>query len=527
VLGGNQRSPSLSRLCRVDLNYLVSVEEAMNRLQCHLVFAFLFLMTLPIDLIAQGGSAPVIYSATINYQADPWQVIITGRNFKPANTAPTILFGDVKLTSVAGFSDTSVVAWLPPDPPAGTYLLTVTNSKKVSGTGFVTFGAAGPPGEGFDQPVEWYVNCDADPPGSVNAALSEAGNRASRTTLTITGFCREDVNIDRSNITLRAASDDAGFNRLSLNLGAQGIQVENLRIAQQLVAGDGASFRAENLRMDQGTWSGILISGAASGILVNPKLTNCYETCIEVGTGSYLSVYEGQLGALAGDSGRVGIMIGGGASAEIYFTKIQGLRGEGVGVGNNSFLYVDRATIEGNGGPGIYANGGVTLNQATISNNGHGIFLEPGGSAEVMADSKILGNSGAGIWINPGCLAHVRDTEIRFNETGVRAISGALVANEGTTISDNTSRGIEARGSSTLTLTDSYVESNGYDGILLEDLSFLDVSGGMVFSAKVRNNAGWGLACSTEPIAKHYRANSGLDVSGNTGGQILCGQVTQ
>jgi len=83
VLGGSQRSPSLSRLCRSDLNYLVSAEETMIRFQFRLVFAFLLLILLPVHLVAQGGSAPVIVSATVQYEPEiPWQLTISGRKLQ-------------------------------------------------------------------------------------------------------------------------------------------------------------------------------------------------------------------------------------------------------------------------------------------------------------------------------------------------------------------------------------------------------------------------------------------------------------
>jgi len=473
----------------------------MNRLQSYLTFAFLLFMVLPVDLVAQGGSAPVILSVTVNYQSTPWQITIRGRNFKPSTSVPTILFNNEPVYVPQDCTDQLVVATLTSNPNPGTFLLTMTNSKKVTGTAYLTIGAEGPPGEGWDQPVKWEVLCSAG--GSVNAALAEAGNRSSRTTFSITGFCNEDVNIERSNITIRAAdgSPDAGFNKLNLNLGAHEIRIENLRIAHGLAATDGATFRAENLRVDQPDWGNVSVTNSASGILINPTLTNCYNNgfCIGVEAGGHLWV-------IGGETDTIGVLYGG--TANISETVIR----KGLGVDSGGSAYVDRATIETGSGTGVSVKGNVTLFQTTISNNASGgVSVEPGGIVDIRGGTKILNNGVVGIGIRPSGIAHITDSEISGNDIGILAKSGALVA-EGATISNNKGRGIEARGTSTLKLRDSKVENNLSDGIWLEDLSFMVAEDGLTY---VRNNTGWGLHCSTEPIAVHYRDYSVLSVTDN------------
>jgi len=472
----------------------------MNRLQFHLAFVFLLLMALPVDLIGQGGSAPVIVSATVQYEPNiPWQLTISGRNFKPSGTNPTIYFGSVQLTSPAA-SDILIEATVPPTAP-GTYLLSVTNSKKVTGTAYVTIGAVGPTG-GMDQSIELTVDCTKQG-GSVIAALDQAGPRVGRTTVNIIGFCNEDVNIERSNITIRAAdgSPDAGFNKLNLNLGAHEIRIENLRIAHGLAATDGATFRAENLRVDQPDWGNVSVTNSASGILINPTLTNCYNNgfCIGVEAGGHLWV-------IGGETDTIGVLYGG--TANISETVIR----KGLGVDSGGSAYVDRATIETGSGTGVSVKGNVTLFQTTISNNASGgVSVEPGGIVDIRGGTKILNNGVVGIGIRPSGIAHITDSEISGNDIGILAKSGALVA-EGATISNNKGRGIEARGTSTLKLRDSKVENNLSDGIWLEDLSFMVAEDGLTY---VRNNTGWGLHCSTEPIAVHYRDYSVLSVTDN------------
>jgi len=335
----------------------------MNRLQSYLTFAFLLFMVLPVDLVAQGGSAPVILSVTVNYQSTPWQITIRGRNFKPSTSVPTILFNNEPVYVPQDCTDQLVVATLTSNPNPGTFLLTMTNSKKVTGTAYLTIGAEGPPGEGWDQPVKWEVLCSAG--GSVNAALAEAGNRSSRTTFSITGFCNEDVNIERSNITIRAAdgSPDAGFNKLNLNLGAHEIRIENLRIAHGLNATDGATFRAENLRVDQPDWGSVSLSNSASGLLINPTLTNC--GCIEVQAGAYLHMNGGTLSGTSSNTAG-GVSVSNGGSMDIIETVIQGLV-PGLTVGTGGSVYLDHATIENGTGDAINARGSVILFGTVIS----------------------------------------------------------------------------------------------------------------------------------------------------------------
>ena len=362
VFGDSQRSPSLPRFCRSEFNYLVSTEKTMNRLQFHLAFVFLLLMALPVDLIGQGGSAPVIVSATVQYEPNiPWQLTISGRNFKPSGTNPTIYFGSVQLTSPAA-SDILIEATVPPTAP-GTYLLSVTNSKKVTGTAYVTIGAVGPTG-GMDQSIELTVDCTKQG-GSVIAALDQAGPRVGRTTVNIIGFCNEDVNIERSNITIRAAdgSPDAGFNKLNLNLGAHEIRIENLRIAHGLNATDGATFRAENLRVDQPDWGSVSLSNSASGLLINPTLTNC--GCIEVQAGAYLHMNGGTLSGTSSNTAG-GVSVSNGGSMDIIETVIQGLV-PGLTVGTGGSVYLDHATIENGTGDAINARGSVILFGTVIS----------------------------------------------------------------------------------------------------------------------------------------------------------------
>ncbi len=185
-------------------------------------------------------------------------------------------------------------------------------------------------------------------------------------------------------------------------------------------------------------------------------------------------------------------------------------------------------------GPGVYARGPVTLFQTTVRDNTDaGIFAGPGGSIEVLGgeitsnggtgagtnggvlrlDGAIIsGNVGTGIGVGYGGSAFLNGCTIGSNGSGAFAIGGTLVV-ENTTISSNAGRGIEARNVSTVKLGSSTVAFNQGDGILLDDVSFMEVSGGMTH---VTNNSGWGLSCSPEPALAHCKVySSSLSVSDN------------
>ncbi len=483
----------------------------------YLALVPLLLVILPNALVAQGGSAPVILAVVVNYHGDPSQIAISGRNFKPSGTPPTVLFGDVPLTSILSVSDTSVVASLPPNPPTGSYLLTVTNSKKVSGTAYITIGAAGPPGAGFDKPVNLTVDCNAG--GSVGNTLGNAGTRVARTTINIIGFCNENVNIEWSNITLRRADnspDGAGFNNLSLSLGAQGIRIENLRIARGLTAAEGASFRAENLRIDQPDRISVALSSSASGLLINPTITNCGD--VEVQAGAYLYINGGTLSGTSSCTAG-GVSVSNGGSIDIMGTVIRGFSGPGLGVGLGGSAYADGAIIENGSGPGIYAKGSVSLFSTTISGNaGGGIWVDTGGILDTRSGTKILENGEAGIDVRPGGIAHINDSEISHNGRGIFAIAGALNV-QGSHISYNNGWGIAARSTSTLSISNSWVEGNQGDGIWLEDLTFMEAGGEAIH---INNNRGVALHCPPGPIGQQYTDYAPINMTGNSGAIVGC-----
>jgi hypothetical protein len=200
-----------------------------------------------------------------------------------------------------------------------------------------------------------------------------------------------------------------------------------------------------------------------------------------------------------------------GGSTDIYGTLIQGFGGPGLGVDSGGSAYTDGVTIEGSG-LGVYAKGTVTLNNTTIRNNTTGgISVAPGGILDIRAGTKILENGWAGIDVLPSGIAHITDSEISHNGRGIFAIAGALIVH-GTHISYNNGWGIAARSTSTLSISDSWIEGNQGDGIWLEDLTFMETGGEAIH---INNNGGAALDCPPGPINQQYTDYAPINMTGN------------
>lgn len=94
-------------------------------------------------LTAWAAGGPAIFTAVINSSSS--QITITGQNFSPAGTAPTVTLVPARLTLVS-FTNQNIVANVPTGFAPGSYLLVVTNSNSQTGGFDVTLGNAGPPG---------------------------------------------------------------------------------------------------------------------------------------------------------------------------------------------------------------------------------------------------------------------------------------------------------------------------------------------------------------------------------------------
>jgi hypothetical protein len=103
---------------------------------------FVLIASIPVFLAAPVWSAttPVIESALVNISTN--QITVTGNDFEPAGTAPTMSLATKSLILVSS-ANHKVVANLPSDVPAGSYRLSLTNSSSQAATFTVTIGTVG------------------------------------------------------------------------------------------------------------------------------------------------------------------------------------------------------------------------------------------------------------------------------------------------------------------------------------------------------------------------------------------------
>lgn len=94
---------------------------------------------------ASGAAIPIltVNNATINYADN--QVTLSGTSFETLKKSPTVLFSGAPLT-LASYSDSQIVAELPANTVAGTYVMIVANSLGEFTEVDLTYGATGPQG---------------------------------------------------------------------------------------------------------------------------------------------------------------------------------------------------------------------------------------------------------------------------------------------------------------------------------------------------------------------------------------------
>ncbi len=97
------------------------------------------------------------------------------------------------------------------------------------------------------------------------------------------------------------------------------------------------------------------------------------------------------------------------------------------------------------------------------------------------------------------------------------ALAGAVLIVAGATVENNRA-GVVAAGGSTVMLDGSVIQNNTGNGLTLNDTSVAGTSG---MAAEIRNNAGWGVACSPAPGVSQIFQPLG-NVTGNGAGQVSC-----
>jgi hypothetical protein len=299
--------------------------------------------------------------------------------------------------------------------------------------------------------LELFVDCNAA--DTVGAALDEAQTHFGPVNITISGVCEENVVIERDDINISGlerndgihAADTAGWTVLID--GARNVGFSNMTISSGdtgIITRGGSYFGIENVTVRDATNNGISVSPGASAFIVSSSILDNAESGIEAhagGTilvrnseisGSFHGLFASQGGTIMGldlhvignETGVGGHM---GGEISIWRSTIEqnnrGVVGElnssikvgssttiannewvGVEMGSGSvFVASDNSIIEGNGGPGILAEGGSNISlgfpNASIirDNGGDGILLRDLSIGDVGDDSQIINNGGWGI----------------------------------------------------------------------------------------------------------------------------------
>lgn len=318
----------------------------------------------------------------------------------------------------------------------------------------------------------------------IQEALTLAGDRSAKVTINVAGACPEDVDVTRSNTTLRAVAPGGGLRSLRLN-GAQGVRLEGLTLASLDIV-HGASFAADGISVIDSPGIAVYVTGGSTGDLGSPTIRRCGGgTCVEVNGGGSLTIHQGLI--------------------------------EGAGTGW-----------------GVVAHGAtISLNDTLIRGHSRGIWLTGGvvrmiggvveqNTSEGVATSGYLHAEGTvfrdNFWMGVavmGGMASIQGGEVSGNGTGVFSNAG-VVSLRGSIVRGNRFAGVSLENGSNLQIGETTIADNQGDGIWLGDVS---VAFG---NADITGNQGWGLHCEPAPGVAQYRGT--FTASNNAAGDIHCPQ---
>jgi hypothetical protein len=347
-------------------------------------------------------------------------------------------------------------------------------------------------------PSNVTVNCAA---GDTIANALQQTAAAPSVKITINGTCTESVQIDRDNVTLKAANPGDGLAAPSGDStvvaveGARDVVLGGLTItggAVGISGSDGASFTALGVTVRGPSNIGLSARGDVSGTLDNVTVD---------GAGMGLDAMDA-------------------SSFEVAGSTIENSRGFGVQAEGGSAVALLKGTLVTDSGFfGAIAHSGavVEVQNATIQNSGGGGLLAfSGGSVRADQGTLIRNNRGGGVGANGGDANVFNGAHVTGNGlSGVEAFNGGRLTIEQATIDSNSGDGINVQLGSTATITNTTVTQNGNDGVSLRGTSHAGFG-----DDTITDNGGWGIDC--------FGSLSGIDgppvgtVSGNPAGDTNC-----
>jgi hypothetical protein len=267
------------------------------------------------------------------------------------------------------------------------------------------------------QPLNLTVDCGGGQ--TVGAALAQAGQRASRVVITITGVCSESVTVNRSNTVLQAGSPGSGLSDPSANTNVLSINGAHDVTVNGLTLSGGAGVRIQtghvsmvNSYVSGSSSHGVVIFGgeldvvnttvegsAIDGIQAISRSTLRLQSSVIQNNGFALDISDGSFALLDGN------------------TQVINNRGN-VGVTFGSMLHVGNAIVENNAHGGISLMGGSVAHfgfgggLAVISgNSGDGLQLRDTSEASSLQEGwtvQIVNNTGFGVFCSgPPAVAQI------------------------------------------------------------------------------------------------------------------------
>ena len=320
--------------------------------------------------------------------------------------------------------------------------------------------------EAASQPISLTVNCPED---SLEEALAQVADRAGHVTITVTGFCEEEITVWRDKTKIQGAAPGDGLQ--SLILRAHRIELDQLTLiggAQGIKATDGASFVASDLH----------ISGANYGVSIEKNaIGNLHNVTVE---NSYIGVRATAGGVLRMSGGTIDTITDHGVEASFGgYVELQG-----VTVSNCEFGAI--AAREG---------GSIDISNSIIEYNAAGGGAISGGHLTIHNDTIIRNNYGNGVGANVG---------------------GTVWLNSGVTITDNSGSGICGRAGGSINIGEVVIEYNLGGGIDLGGGAEVTLAGGTI----IRNNTGNGIALGATSTATFF--DDTVQITGNTGTAVIC-----
>jgi hypothetical protein len=243
--------------------------------------------------------------------------------------------------------------------------------------------------EGLHQ-TGFLVDVDCTQGQTIASALEHAVGRRELMTIRVTGVCTENVDVVRGRIQIVAASPGAGIQAANPN-------------------GPVIRFAMGHSKDGYLSLNGLTISGGRPGIAVALGNLLFVNNCtisgntggITVGVDSIVRILGAIVETNSGDGinaiGDSQVIVGGGS-------EIRNNTGHALRLQSSTGDVSGGAQLTGNGfgigSVGLYAGSKLRLSNATIANNGRGIFVVGGSQVWLETGAVITGNGGNGIAVN-------------------------------------------------------------------------------------------------------------------------------